>query len=74
MLFWAFALGIRLLAAAIYGGVLCYAQAFSTLGAAIRGAPIRVGRVVVVEVARGVHIPRVVRVATICGATPTVLR
>ena len=68
MLFGAFALGIRLLAAAIYGGVLCYAQAFSTLGAAIRGAPIRVVRVVVVEVAIRIDIPRIVGVAAISRA------
>ncbi len=38
----------------------------------VRAAPIRVVRVVVVDVARRVDVPRVVRVATIRGPQPHV--
>jgi len=40
----------------------------------IRGAAIRVDRVVVVDVTAGVDVPRVVRVTTISGAQADVLR
>ena len=48
---------------------VCY-----TLGVAIRGGPIRVPRIVVVDVAGRVHIPRVRRVATIRRAQAHILR
>lgn len=53
---------------------LTYGETLEALVGTIGGEPIRVRGVVVVDVARRVHVPGVVRVATVGGAQARVLR
>ncbi len=50
------------------------AQPYDFLSGTIRGETIRVAGVVVVDVARRIHIPRIIRIATISTPQTHVLR